>query len=111
MLRSTIPLAVLLIAAPALQAQDKPAPEISFSATVLMNGFYTSDKTNNSDLPQFAVRQDASDSFPSEGVGATLRQTRVQARAFAAGVLGGDFTALVDVAPFPCSGSGEPGPG
>lgn len=97
MLRSTIPLAVLLIAAPALQAQDKPAPEISFSATVLMNGFYTSDKTNNSDLPQFAVRQDASDSFPSEGVGATLRQTRVQARAFAAGVLGGDFTALMDV--------------
>lgn len=97
MIRSPLALACLLLAAPSLQAQDQPAPEVSFSATVLMNGFYTSDKTNNSDLPQYAVRQDASDSFPSEGVGATLRQTRVQARAFAAGVLGGDFTALVDV--------------
>src|SRR5262245_61888585 len=97
MLRSTIPLAVLLLVAPAVQSQEKPAPEVSFSATVLMNGFYTSDKTNNTDLPQFAVRKDASDSFPSEGLGATLRQTRVQARAFAAGVLGGEFTALVDV--------------
>lgn len=97
MIRSPFALALFLTAASAVQAQEKPAPEVSFSATVLMNGFYTSDKTNNSDLPQFAVRQDASDSFPSEGVGATLRQTRVQARAFAAGVLGGDFTALVDV--------------
>jgi hypothetical protein len=97
MIRSPIALAVLVLAAPGLEAQDKPAPEVSFSATILMNGFYTSDKTNNSDLPQFAVRHDASDSFPSAGLGATLRQTRVQARAFAAGVLGGDFTALIDV--------------
>jgi hypothetical protein len=97
MIRALFALTVLPLLGPVVQAQDKPAPEVSFSATVLMNGFYTSDKTNNSDLPQFAVRQDASDSFPSEGVGGTLRQTRVQARAFAAGVLGGEFTALVDV--------------
>ena len=66
-----------------LAAQDKSVPEVSFSVTVLMNGFYTSDKTNNSDLPQFAVPRDAGDSFPTAGVGATLRQTRAKARAFA----------------------------
>ncbi len=80
-----------------LPAQDRPAPEVTFSATVLLNGFYTSDKSNNVDLPQFAVRSDASDSFPTAGLGGTLRQTRAQARAFAAGVLGGDFTAEIDV--------------
>jgi hypothetical protein len=97
MIRALFALSLLPVVTPIAQAQDKPAPEVSFSGTVLMNGFYTSDKTNNNDLPQFAVPRDASDSFPTGGVGATLRQTRVQARAFAAGVLGGDFTALVDV--------------
>ena len=97
MTRVLLALSTWLAAAPVLGAQERPAPEVSFSATVLMNGFYTSAKTNNSDLPQFAVRRDASDSFPSGGVGATLRQTRVQARAFAAGTLGGEFSALVDV--------------
>jgi len=81
----------------ALAAQDRPAPEVSFSATVLLNGFYTSDKSNNVDLPQYAVLTDPSDSFPTAGLGGTLRQTRAQARAFAAGVLGGDFAAEIDV--------------
>ncbi len=80
-----------------LSAQDRPAPEVTFSATVLLNGFYTSDKSNNTDLPQFAVPSDVNDSFPTAGLGGTMRQTRAQARAFAAGVLGGDFTAEIDV--------------
>lgn len=90
-------LLLLALVAPALAAQDRPAPEVSFRATVLLNGFYTSDRSNNTDLPQFAVRRDAGDSFPTEGLGATMRQTRVTARAFAGGVLGGDFTAELDV--------------
>jgi hypothetical protein len=97
MFRALCSLSLLPILTSVVQAQEKPAPEVSLTVTVLMNGFYTTDKTNNVDLPQFAVRKDASDSFPAEGVGATLRQTRVQARAFAADILGGDFTALVDV--------------
>lgn len=88
---------VLALIPAVLAAQDAPAPEVSLSVSVLMNGFYTSAKTNNSDLPQFAVRRDAGDSFPVAGTGATLRQTRVQARAFAANTLGGEFSALVDV--------------
>lgn len=80
-----------------LAAQDSPAPEVTFSATVLLNGFYTSEKSNNADLPQFAVPSDVNDSFPTAGLGGTMRQTRVQARAFAAGVLGGDFNSEIDV--------------
>jgi hypothetical protein len=65
--------------------------------TVLLNGFYTSARTNNSDLPQFVVPRDAGDSFPTSGIGGTMRQSRIQARAFLAGVGGGDFTAEMDV--------------
>jgi hypothetical protein len=90
-------LAVLALVAGPLAAQDRPAPELSVRFTVLMNGFHTSDKSNNTDLPQFAVRRDAGDSFPTAGLGATLRQTRVTARAFAAGILGGDLSAELDV--------------
>jgi hypothetical protein len=97
MFRRLLPLALAIPAPLTLLAQDKPAPEVSFHATVLMNGFYTSARTNNSDLPQFVVPGSASDSFPEASLGATVRQTRVQARAFAAGVAGGDFTAEVDV--------------
>lgn len=96
-------LALTLLALPAaalarpLAAQDQPAPEVTIHTMVLMNGFHTSAKSNNSDLPQFAVLRDAGDSFPNAGLGATMRQTRVTARAFAGGVLGGDFSAEVDV--------------
>ncbi len=94
---SLVTLSLLTAAVSALGAQDRPAPEVTFTATVLMNGFYTSAKTNNSDLPQFAVPEVAGDSFPSASLGATMRQTRVRARAFAAGVADGDFTAELDV--------------
>jgi hypothetical protein len=97
MIRTLLAATTIALLPTLLEAQDHPAPEVSFSATVLMNGFYTSARTNNSDLPQIAVLRDASDSFPPDGVGATLRQTRVQAKAFAAGTLGGEFSALVDV--------------
>lgn len=80
-----------------LKAQDRPAPEVSITATVLLNGFYTSARTNNADLPQFVVPRDAGDSFPTSGLGGTMRQSRIQARAFLAGVGGGDFTAEMDV--------------
>jgi hypothetical protein len=89
--------ALALVPAGVLVAQDRPAPEVSFTATVLLNGFYTSARTNNIDLPQFAVPKDAGDSFPTSGLGATMRQTRVQARAFLADVAGGDFTSELDV--------------
>lgn len=95
--RASLSAAILFLTSSALTAQDRPAPEVSIHTMVLMNGFYTSAKTNNVDLPQFAVPRTAGDSFPTSGLGATLRQTRVTARAFAADIGGGDLTAEVDV--------------
>ncbi|HSE66779.1 MAG TPA: hypothetical protein VLB12_07320, partial [Gemmatimonadales bacterium] len=65
------------LVAPPLWAQDSPKPDVDVRVTVLMNGFYTSGKTNNVDLPQVAVPPSASDSFPTDGLGATIRQSRV----------------------------------
>ncbi len=90
-------LAACLVAASA-SAQERPGVEVTFTGTVLMNGFYTSAKTNNVDLPQFAVPGDAAvDSFPTAGAGATMRQTRVQVNAFLAGFAGGNLSAELDV--------------
>ncbi len=80
-----------------LRAQDHPKPELDLTVMVLMNGFYTSGKTNNIDLPQAAIPPTAGDSFPTDGIGATVRQSRVTAHGFLAGVAGGDFNAELDV--------------
>ena len=85
------------VVATPLWAQDNPKPEVDLKVMVLMNGFYTSGKTNNVDLPQVAVPPSAGDSFPTDGLGATIRQSRVTAHAFLAGVAGGDFNAELDV--------------
>ena len=85
------------VVATPLWAQDNPKPEVDLKVMVLMNGFYTSGKTNNVDLPQVAVPASAGDSFPTDGLGATIRQSRVTAHAFLAGVAGGDFNAELDV--------------
>lgn len=89
-------LALPLLVTGALAAQDRPAPEVTVRVMVLLNGFYTSDSTNNSDLPQFALPP-GTGGFPTAGLGGTMRQSRVQARAFLAGVGGGDFSAELDV--------------
>ena len=85
-----------LVAAP-LKAQDNPKPDVDVKVMVLMNGFYTSSKTNNVDLPQVAVPRSPADSFSGAGLGATIRQSRVTAHALLAGFAGGDFNAELDV--------------
>ena len=60
-----------------------------------MNAFHTSDKTNNSDVPQFAVPADPADNPASSASGATVRQSRVTVVAlvpdFARGALRGEL--------------------
>lgn len=80
-----------------LWAQENPKPEVDLKVMVLMNGFYTSAKTNNVDLPQVAVPTTPADSFSGAGLGATIRQSRVTGHAFLSGVAGGDFNAELDV--------------
>jgi hypothetical protein len=66
---------------------------VEFTGTVLMNGFYNSARTNNSDVPVFAD----TDAVGIKGASATLRQTRLGVFVTDPAVLGGSFSGEVDV--------------
>ncbi len=66
---------------------------VEFTGTVLMNGFYNSARTNNSDVPVFAD----TDAVGVKGSSATLRQTRLGVFVTDPQVLGGSFSGEVDV--------------
>lgn len=90
---------VLLLAG--LLAQDArvdPAPAaakrtVEFTGAVLMNGFYNSARTNNSDVPVFAEL----DTLGVKGASGTLRQTRLGVLVTDPDVLGGSFSGEVDI--------------
>jgi hypothetical protein len=70
-----------------------PKRTVEFTGTVLMNGFYNSARTNNSDAPTFAD----SDAVGVKGSSATLRQTRLGAMVTDPDVLGGSFNGEIDL--------------
>src|SRR3977135_3587678 len=70
-----------------------PKRTVEFTGTVLMNGFYNSARTNNSDDPVFAD----TDAVGVKGASATMRQTRLGVVATDPDVLGGAFTGEIDV--------------
>lgn len=90
-----IMLLALFIAAP-LGAQEPGRVKLDFTGLVLLNGFYTSDSTNNSDLPQFVQRRSPSGRAVS-GLGATVRQTRLRLLGSASQVAGGRLDLELDV--------------
>ena len=77
------------VAPPAAQAKRT----VEFTGTVLMNGFYNSGRTNNSDVPTFAEV----DTIGVTGASATVRQTRLGVFVTDPEVLGGSFSGEVDV--------------
>jgi hypothetical protein len=68
-------------------------PTVEFSGLVLINGFFTNARVNNSDVPQFAE----ADTTGVAGTGGTIRQTRLGAVVTDPEVLGGSFTGELDV--------------
>src|SRR2546425_2246280 len=70
-----------------------PERTVALTGTVLMNGFYNSARTNNSDDPVFAD----TDAVGVKGSSATLRQTRLGVFVSDPQVLGGTFNGEVDV--------------
>src|SRR5207302_351115 len=81
-----------------LAAQTPPSPPapakrtVELTGLVLVNGFFTNARVNNSDLPQFA------DSLPSaSAIGGTIRQTRLGVLVTDPDVLRGSFSGEVDV--------------
>lgn len=89
-MRVLVPL--VLLAVP-LAAQEAPRRTVDVTGFVLLNGFYNTARTNNSDVPQFAD----SDAVGVSGGGGTVRQTRLGLLLNEADVLGASFTGEVDV--------------
>src|SRR6185312_2493020 len=77
-----------------LLAQEKPKLEASVHGLILMNGFYTSDDMNNSDVPQFAL---PAGEPARTTTSATVRQSRVTVSAVAQDFADGTLTGELDV--------------
>ena len=69
----------LLLAALAPRDAEAQGPDIeaSLHGLILMNGFYTTEKVNNSDVPQFVVPEQPGDNPAASTTSATIRQTRL----------------------------------
>src|SRR5947208_9311250 len=103
-MRATLLVSLAALALP-LAAQTPPSPPapppapappakrtVELTGLVLVNGFFTNARVNNSDLPQFA------DSLPSaSAIGGTIRQTRLGVLVTDPDVLRGSFSGEVDV--------------
>src|SRR5207249_11883942 len=83
---------LLLLSLTAQQPASPPPPPpspakrtVEFTGTVLLNGFYNSARTNNSDVPVFAD----TDATGVTGGSATMRQTRLGVLVTEPDVLGG----------------------
>jgi len=100
-MRRSVSLIMLAVLAPALRAQNPPAAAttptprrtVEFSGLVLVNGFFTNSRTNNSDVPQLAEQ----DTLGVAGSGGTIRQTRLGVLVNDPDVLGGNFSGELDV--------------
>src|SRR5512146_685918 len=99
-MRNLVPLFVLALFAGPVAGQNPSSGQtpptarrsVEFSGFVLLNGFYTSTRVNNSDVPQRAEAT-ATD---AGGVGGTIRQTRLGIFVSDPDVLGGSFSGEVD---------------
>src|SRR2546423_8082276 len=96
-MRATLFVSLVAVALP-LAAQTPPSPPapakrtIELTGIVLVNGFFTNARVNNSDVPQFV------DSLaPASAVGGTMRQTRLGLFVTEPDVLRGSFSGEVDV--------------
>src|SRR5256884_3257442 len=101
-MRATLLVSLAAVALP-LAAQTPPSPPapapapaakrtVEVTGLVLVNGFFTNARVNNSDVPQFA------DSLaPASAVGGTIRQTRLGLLVTEPDVLRGTFSGEVDV--------------
>jgi len=83
--------------APAAAEAQGPDIEASLHGLVLMNGFHTSEKVNNSDVPQFVVPESPDDNPAASTTSATVRQSRLTLVALVPEVARGALRGELDV--------------
>ncbi len=99
-MRCSVSLIMLAVFAPVLLAQTPsaaatdttPRRTVQISGVVLVNGFFTNARTNNSDVPQLAEN----DTSGVAGSGGSIRQTRFGVFVTDPDVLGGSFSGELD---------------
>jgi hypothetical protein len=76
------------------KVQSRLRNTVELSGLILVNGFFNSGKTNNSDVPLFADTLAPSDTLglPNSNVGGTLRQTRIGIAISGAHALGAELS-------------------
>ena len=100
-MRRFVPLVALAVLARPAPGQNSPADtthpatrrSVELSGFVLVNGFFTNARMNNSDVPQLAE----ADTNGVAGSGGSIRQTRLGVFVTEPDVLGGSFSGEVDV--------------
>jgi hypothetical protein len=100
-MRRFVPLVALAVLARSAPGQNPPADtthpaarrSVELSGFVLVNGFFTNARMNNSDVPQLAE----ADTAGVAGTGGSIRQTRLGVFVNEPDVLGGSFSGEVDV--------------
>jgi hypothetical protein len=91
-------LCALALARPAgWAAAQQPDIEAAVHGLILMNAFHTSEKTNNSDVPQFALPPDPADNPAASASGGSVRQSRVTVSALVPDFAGGALLGELDV--------------
>jgi hypothetical protein len=88
---------VVATLAPAVAEAQGPDAEASLHGLVLMNGFHTSAKVNNSDVPQFVVPPTADDNPAASTTSATVRQSRLTLIALVPEIARGGLRGELDV--------------
>jgi len=83
--------------APALAEAQGPDIEASLHGLVLMNGFHTTEKVNNSDVPQFVLPEAPDDNPAASTTSATARQSRLTLLALVPGFADGALRGELDV--------------
>lgn len=87
-MRLSILVGVCLLAGAEVGAgQSFAGVDVSIHGTILLNGFRNSSRSNNTDVPTFALPADQS-LFGNRSVGASIRQTRIRIEARHESVLG-----------------------
>lgn len=87
----------MLCLMPALTYGQEEAVSVRVTGVVLINGFHTSKRSPNVDIPPFVTPVGPADSLgDGDGLGMTARQTRLGVIAFWPDVAGGELRAEVD---------------
>jgi len=74
--------------------------KVNLSGLVVVNGFYTNARVNNTDIPTVVLPPDTASVLPARALGGAARQSRIGLSLNAPGVLNGEFNGELEISFF-----------